>query len=52
MIDEWQGRIRGIKIEIEKVLKRQDEERKQQEEWKNKYAADQEKNEQWKRKTD
>ena len=35
-IDVWQGRIRGIKMEIEKVLKRQDDERKENEEWREK----------------
>ena len=30
-IDVWQGRIRGIKMEIEKVLKKQEEERRQNE---------------------
>ena len=33
-IDMWQGRIKGIKLEIQKVLKKQDE-------WQKKYAADQ-----------
>ena len=32
-IDVWQGRIRGIKMEIEKVLKRQDEDHKENELW-------------------
>ena len=44
-IDVWQGRIRGIKMEIEKVLKKQEEERKANEEWKTQYRADQLKNE-------
>ena len=39
VIDVWQGRIRGIKLEIEKVLKNQ----QKQEEWHNE-------NEEWKKK--
>ena len=53
-IDLWQGRIRGIKIEIEKVLKklqsqeewqREQEEKKKQEEWKQKQEEKQLKSE-------
>ena len=44
-IDEWQGRIRGIKLEIEKVLKKQDEERRENEERKKEHQAEREKNE-------
>ena len=43
-IDVWQGRIRGIKLEIEKVLKKQDEDRKQNDEWKKKTEAQLSKN--------
>ena len=44
-IDVWQGRIRGIKMEIEKVLKKQDEDRKENE------KRDKE-NEEWKAQQD
>ena len=42
-IDVWKGRIKGIKLEIEKSQKKQ-------EEWQRQYTADQEKNEEWKKK--
>ena len=60
-IDVWQGRIRGIKMETDKVLKKQNEDHKENiewrkqteewhnenEEWKKKYETDQQKKEEW-----
>ena len=51
-VDAWQGRIKGIKLEIDKVMKKENEEQKKNEEWQKKqeeqYHANQKKNEEWK----